>query len=276
MRFARILLTTIAILSLTAAGASAQQPPDPLGRPLFPDFLVSHATDGVAPDGARAHTGFFVTNAGFGPLAAEIAFVPDTGFPATPFAVPAIAPGATVHVLLRTVVGAAAPPFVAGTVHVRFFRPVVQPTVSSTSDVQPDPPFGVVAAYLTTILPSAPGIPAPPPQTIPLDVRPLHPLAPCPHPPCAPPPCPTDHPCPGPDLACVPAPGAQCELAACPADHPCPTPDRPCAPAPGASCGPPPCPADHPCPGPNHPCTPPPGANCGAATWKNAPALRAD
>ncbi len=271
MRLPRFLVVTVAVLALASAGALAQTPPEPLGPPLFPGFLVSHATDGVGPDGARTRTDLFVTNAGRGPLAAELAFVPDTGLPVSLLPLPAIAPGATAHVLVRAIVGPAAPAFVSGTVRVQFFRPELPPAPAATTELPPEPPMGVISAYLTTSVASAPGVPAPPPLTIPLDVRPLHPLAdhpPCPNGICPPPPCPADHPCPGPDHACVPAPDAQCELPACPADHPCPSPDHRCVPPEGAVCGPQVCPADHPCPTPDQPCVPPPGANCGSLSFK--------
>ncbi len=237
MRLLRIFVVTVAVLALAAAGVSAQEPPAPLGTPLFPDFLVSHATDGASAEGMRTRTDVFVTNAGRGPLAAELAFVPDAGLSAAPFALPAIAPGATAHVPLRAVVGTAAPAFVSGVVRVRFFLPAAPPNSAETVDVTPEPPLGVVAAYLTTMVGSAPGTPAPPPQTIALDVTPLRPLADRPPVPPVPPPCPSDHPCPGPDLACVPPPGAECEPPQCPADRPCPTPDHPCVPPAGTTCG---------------------------------------
>jgi len=196
MRLPRFLVVTVAVLALAAAGALAQQQqPEPLGAPLFPGFLVSHATDGVGPDGARARTDLFVTNAGRGPLAAELAFVSDTGVPVSLFPLPAIAPGATAHVLVRAIVGPAAPAFVSGTVRVQFFRPELPPAPAATTDLLPEPPMGVVSAYLTTSVAGAPGVPAPPPQTIPLDVRPLHALTdhpPGPHEICPPPPCPAD------------------------------------------------------------------------------------
>src|SRR6185369_1420621 len=108
-----------ALLVLAATLASAQ---DPAGPPpgLHPETIVSHVVDGPTPDGAVSRSTIFVTNAGGVPLGADVAFVPDSGEPVSIFGIPFIAPGGTIPVETRAIVGPDAPELVTGTARVRF------------------------------------------------------------------------------------------------------------------------------------------------------------